>query len=211
MTNQSWWSLSYFGIRYDIVSVLLSNHFSQQLDNYPTNHLHLYSTMPMLNSHTFQSASGVNTITRPVPKRSGGDYPSGQQVVVTNLVLIDWRLICHNLDPWYGLHRPSPISGVQDLGDGQLPLGTSPLQPWRVGEAQGARTDRSTPTILVENHQDGGDWSRGRREGNGHLYKVHETLLSHRDETVEDVERSWESSKFLIVFLGSTRLLTSSI
>ena len=38
----------------------------------------LYSTMPMLNSRTFQSASGVNTITRPIPRRSGGDYPSGQ-------------------------------------------------------------------------------------------------------------------------------------
>ena len=61
--------------------VLSSNHFSsQQLNNYLTNHLLLYPNMPMLNSRTFQSASGVNTITRPVPKRSGGDYPSGQEV-----------------------------------------------------------------------------------------------------------------------------------
>ena len=45
--------------------------------------------MPMLNSRTFQSASGVNTITRPTPRRSAGDYLSGQQVVIANLVLID--------------------------------------------------------------------------------------------------------------------------
>ena len=37
MTNQPWWSLSYFGIRCDVVSVLSSNHFSsQQLNNHPT-------------------------------------------------------------------------------------------------------------------------------------------------------------------------------
>ena len=81
MTNRSRWSLSYFGIRCDVVLVLSSNHFSsQQLNNHPTIHLFFYPNMPMLNSCTFQSASGVNTITRPVPKRSGGDYSSGQQV-----------------------------------------------------------------------------------------------------------------------------------
>src|ERR1700743_3178116 len=81
MTNWSRWSLSYFGIRRDIVSVLSSNHFSsQQLINHPTNHLLLYPNMPMMNSCTFQSSSGLNTITRPSPRRSGGDYPSGQQV-----------------------------------------------------------------------------------------------------------------------------------
>ena len=81
MTNQSRWSLSYFGIRRDVVSVLSSNHFSsQQLSNYPTNRLLLYPNMPMMNSRTFQSSSGLNTITRPSPRRSGGDYPSGQQV-----------------------------------------------------------------------------------------------------------------------------------
>ena len=83
-------ALSYFGIRHDVVSVLSSNHFSsQQLNNYPTNCLLLCPNMPMINSHTFQSSNGVNTITRPTPKRSGGDYPSGQQVVITNLVSID--------------------------------------------------------------------------------------------------------------------------
>ena len=127
-TNWSWWSLSYFGIRCDIESVLSSNHFSsQQLNNHPTNCLLLFSNMPMLNSHTFQSASGVNTITRPAPRRSGGDYPSGQQVVVTNLVLIDWRLICYDLDPWYGFHRPPFDPGIQDLGNGRLPLGLGSL------------------------------------------------------------------------------------
>ena len=83
MTWSTWsrWSLSYFGIRRDVVSVLSSNHFSsQQLTNYPTNHLLSLSIMPMMNSRTFQSSSGLNTITRPSPRRSGGDYPSGQQV-----------------------------------------------------------------------------------------------------------------------------------
>ena len=59
---------------------------TQQL---PNNHPLLYSTIPMLNSCTFQSASGVNTITRPTLRRSGGDYLSGQQVVVTNLSSVD--------------------------------------------------------------------------------------------------------------------------
>ena len=81
MTNQSRWSLSYFSIRRDVVSVLSSNHFSsQQLINHPTNRLLLFPNMPMMNSRTFQSSSGLNTITRPSPRRSGGDYPSGQQV-----------------------------------------------------------------------------------------------------------------------------------
>ena len=113
MTNQSRWGLSYFGIRHDVVSVLSSNHFfSQHLNNHPTNHLLFYLNMPMLNSHTFQSASGVNTITRPVPKRSGGDYLSGQQVIITNLVSFCWRLICFNLDPWHGLYWPPLDPGV---------------------------------------------------------------------------------------------------
>ena len=81
MTNWSQWSLSYFGIRRDVVSVLSSNHFSsQQLTTYPTNRLLPFPVMPMMNSRTFQSSSGLNTITRPSPRRSGGDYPSGQQV-----------------------------------------------------------------------------------------------------------------------------------
>ena len=81
MTNKSRWSLSYFGIKRDVVSVLSSNHFSpQQLTNHPTNCLLLRPNMPMMNSRTFQSSSGLNTITRPSPRRSGGDYPSGQQV-----------------------------------------------------------------------------------------------------------------------------------
>ena len=107
MTNQSRWSLSCFGIRCDVVLVLSSNHFSsQQLTNYPTNRLLPLPIMPMMNSRTFQSSSGLNTITRPTPKRSGGDYPSGQQVVVTNLVsfwlktnLLWFRsMICHEYE-----------------------------------------------------------------------------------------------------------------
>ena len=153
MTNQSRWSLSYFGIRRDVMSVLSSNHFSsQQLNNHPTNRLLLYPNMPMLNSCTFQSASGVNTITRPVPKRSGGDYPSGQQVIVTNLVSFWWRLICFDLDSWYNLYRPPPISGVQDSRDGRLLVGSSPLQPRRVGEAPRTRTNWSSWKVPLEDH-----------------------------------------------------------
>ena len=89
ITNWSRWSLSYFGITCDIVSVLSSNHFSsQQLNNKPTNSLLLHLNMPMTNSRTFQSASSLNTITRPTPKRSGGDYPSGQQVCCNKFGLL---------------------------------------------------------------------------------------------------------------------------
>ena len=52
----------------------------------------------------------------------------------------------------------------------------------------------------MENHQNGGDLSRGRGEGDGHLYKVHEALLNHRDEALEDVEGGRGSSEFLVVF-----------
>ena len=130
-----------------IQSLLYST--TQQL---PNNLLNLFITVPMLNNKTFQSANGLNTITRPTPRRSRGDYLSGQQVVITNLSSIDWRLICYDLDPWYCLHRPSFDPGVQNSWNEQLPLGASSLQPWRVGEAQGARTKRPSPTILVENH-----------------------------------------------------------
>ena len=38
MTNRSWWSSCYSGIRHDVMLVLSSNHFSsQQLNNHPTN------------------------------------------------------------------------------------------------------------------------------------------------------------------------------
>ena len=153
MTNQARWSLSYFGIRCDVVLVLSSNHFSsQQLNNHPTNHLLFYPNMPMLNSRTFQSASRVNTITRPAPKRSGGDYLSGQQVVITNLVSFWWRLICFDLDSWYGFHRPPFNPGVQDSWNGRLLVGSSPLQPRRVGEALSTRTDWSSSKVPLEDH-----------------------------------------------------------
>ena len=63
----------------------------------------------------------------------------------------------------------------------------------------------------MENCQDGGDQSRGRREGYGCLYSLHEALFSHWDETLEDVEGSRESSKSPMVFFGLTRLLTPSM
>ena len=84
--------------------------------------------------------------------------------------------------------------------------GFKPFQPQRVGEALGARTDRPSSEDPLEDYQDGGNRSRGRGKSNGRLYKVHETLLSHRDEALEDVEGGRELSKFLVVFLGLTRL-----
>ena len=63
----------------------------------------------------------------------------------------------------------------------------------------------------MENHQDGGDQSRGRGEGNGRLYLLHEALLSHWDEALEDVEGSRESGEFPIVSLGLTHFLTPSL
>ena len=68
--------------------------------------------------------------------------------------------------------------------------------------------NRSSPTILVENHQDGGDQSRGRREGHGRLHSLYEALLSHWNETLKDVEGSRESSEFLVVLPRLNRLLT---
>ena len=62
----------------------------------------------------------------------------------------------------------------------------------------------------MENHQNGGDRSRGRREGNGRLNSLHEALISHQNEVMEDVERGREPSEFLAVLFGVDRLLTSS-
>ena len=61
----------------------------------------------------------------------------------------------------------------------------------------------------MENHQDGGDRSRGRREGHRRLYPIHEALFSDRDEAMEDVERGRESSEFFVCFPWLTCLLTS--
>ena len=63
----------------------------------------------------------------------------------------------------------------------------------------------------MENHQNGGDQSRGRRKGYGHLYSVHETLLSYTDEALEDVEGGQRSSEFLVYSPWLTCLLTPSI
>ena len=95
------------------MSLLSSNHFSsQQLNNHPTNRLLLYPNMPMINSRTFQSASSMNTITRPSPRRSGGDYPSGQQVVVTNLVFfwLKTNLFRPRFMIWSSMTSPWPRS-----------------------------------------------------------------------------------------------------
>ena len=127
--------LSWYKMRHHVSLVMqsLSYPTTQQL---PKNCSYLFFTMPMLNSQTFQSANGLSIITGPTPRRSGGDYSSGQQVVMYQINLqFDWRLIWQGLDSWHGLHRPPVNPGVQDFGDGWLPMGASPLQPWRVGEA----------------------------------------------------------------------------
>src|ERR1700743_3350033 len=53
--------------------------------------------MPMTNSCTFQSSSRLNTITRPSPKRSGGDYPSGQQVCQNKFGLLSMKTNLYRL------------------------------------------------------------------------------------------------------------------
>ena len=49
--------------------------------------------------------------------------------------------------------------------------------------------------ILVENHQDGGDQSRGRGEDYGRFHSLHEALLGYWNEALEDVEGGRESSE----------------
>ena len=185
------------------VGLVVQSLFHPTTKHPPNNCSYLSSIMLMLNSWTFQSANGLNTITRLTPRRSGGDYPSGQQVAMYQIFLqFDWRLIRHSLDPWHGLHRPPFNPGVQDLGDGRLSVGASPLQSWRIGEAQGTGANWSSSKVLVEDHQDGGNQSWGCRQGNGRLYQVHETFFSNRNETVEDVERGRGSSESIFVLLS---------
>ena len=80
-TNWSRWSfvLLWYKTRRHVCLVIQSLLLSatHQLPNKPFTS---FPIMPMMNSRTFQSSSGLNTITRPSPRRSGGDYPSGQQV-----------------------------------------------------------------------------------------------------------------------------------
>ena len=90
-------------------------------------------------------------------------------------------------------------------------MGSGPFQSRRIGTIEGTRADRSSSTILVENHPDGGDRPRGRGEGDGRFYLFHEALFSHWDEALEDVEGSRELSESLIVLFGLTRLSTSSM
>ena len=145
--------MSYFNIRRDVVSVLSSNHFSsQQLTNHPTNRLLLYQNMPMMNSRTFQSPSGLNTITRPSPRRSGGDYPLGQQVCCNKSGLLLMKTDLCRLRSMTCLHRPPPDPGVQDLGDGRLSLGASPFQSQRIGAIEGTGTDRSSSEVPLEDY-----------------------------------------------------------
>ena len=114
---------------------------SQQLNNYPTNRPLLYSTMPMMNSHTFQSASGVNTTTRPTPRRSGGDYPSGQQVVITNLssFWLKTNLLQFRSMIWSSQTFPYPKSS----------------RPWEWTTTSGCK-----PSSIMKNLRGSGGWSQ---------------------------------------------------
>ena len=78
-----------------------------------------YPNMPMTNSRTFQSSSGLNTITRPSPRRSGGDYPSGQQVCRNKSGLLLMKTdLCQGyslrLTGTSGLVGESGVEGVMD-------------------------------------------------------------------------------------------------
>ena len=153
MTNQSRWSLSYFSIRRDIVSILSSNHFSSQhLNNHQANRPLLCSTCRW--STAVLSSLPVDWTPLLGLLQGGLEVTTRQdnRYVETNLVSFWWRLICSDLDPWYGLYWPPPNPGVQDLGNGQLSLGASPFQPWRTWEAQRTGANWPSPTILVENH-----------------------------------------------------------
>ena len=76
--------LSWYKMRHRVGLVVQSLLYSTTKQP-PNNCSLLNSNMLMINSCTFHSSNGLNTITRPPPKRSGGDYLSGQQVVITNL------------------------------------------------------------------------------------------------------------------------------
>ena len=128
MTNRSRWSLSFLGIRRDVLSVLSSNHFSsQQLANYSTNHLVLYPTC--LWPTVALSSLLVAWIPLPgrLPRGLEGTTRLDNRYIVTYLVSFWWRLICFDLDPRHGLHRPPLEPGVQNSWDGRLSLGASPF------------------------------------------------------------------------------------
>ena len=153
MTNWSRWSLSYFSIRRDVVSVLSSNHFSsQQLTNYPTNHLLLHPTCQCSTVALSSPPVDWTPLLGLLQEGLGVTTRQDNRYVETNLVFFWWRLICSNLDPWYGLHGPPLNPGVQDLGDRWLPLGPGPFQPQRTGAIEGTRTDRSSSKVPLEDH-----------------------------------------------------------
>ena len=98
------------------------------------------SNMPMTNSHTFQSASGLNTITRPTLKRSGGDYPSGQQVCCNKFGLLSMKtdLLRLRSMTWSLLTSPWPRSS----------------RPWEWTTIFGCK-----PSLTMKNSRGSGEWS----------------------------------------------------
>ena len=66
-------------------------------------------------------------------------------------------------------------------------------------------------TIPLEDHQNGGNRSRGSRQAHGHLNKIYEALHSYRDEAVEDVEGGGKPSECILVFSWLDLTLTSSL
>ena len=82
MTNPVMMELVFFGIRRDIVLVLSSNHFSsQQLTNYPTNHLllpqHAYDQqpyVPVLQWTEYHYQADSQEVWRQLPIRTTGSH-----------------------------------------------------------------------------------------------------------------------------------------
>ena len=96
---------------YDTMSCQSCHPITSPLNNSTTTQQSTYFSslnMPILNSRTFQSSSGLNTITRPSPKRSGGDYPSGQQVCwnKSGLLLMKTDLLQLRSTTWSSLTSP---------------------------------------------------------------------------------------------------------
>ena len=97
MTNWSRWSLSYFGIRRDVVSVLLSNHFStQQPNNYQTTVL---TSSPQCPCSTAKPSSLPMVLT-PLLGRFLGDQEE------TTVRKLDLSHLCFSLN-FYFLMFPS--------------------------------------------------------------------------------------------------------
>src|SRR6202000_509106 len=111
--------------------------------------------MPMTNSHTFQSASGLNTIASPTPKRSGGDYPSGQQVCHNKfgLLLMKTNLLRLRSMIWSSQTFPYPRSSRP--WEWVIIFGCKPSLTMKNLRGSG---DRSQPTLTNDSCGESSGW-----------------------------------------------------